>query len=77
MKKKLYRNTDEKLLGGVLAGFAEYQNTDVVMWRLGFIVVLLLTGLMPGVLIYLVAWVIIPQKPIIEPVDAADYTVYR
>jgi phage shock protein C len=75
MKKKLYRDTDHKLVGGVLAGFANYYDQDPVFWRLGFIILLILTGLMPGVLIYLVAWVIIPVQPRIEPVDTADYTV--
>jgi len=77
MKKKLYRNVESKLLFGVLAGFADYFGQDVVFWRLGFVVALILTGLMPGILIYLAAWVIIPEKPTIEPLEKTDYTVYQ
>lgn len=77
MKKKLYRNTEEKLVAGVLSGLADYYESDVVMWRLGFVVALILTGLMPGVLVYFVAWVIIPEKPKIVPLDKTDYTVYQ
>jgi len=77
MKKKLYRNTKEKLVAGVIAGLAEYCNHDVVLFRLIFIVLLFVTGLMPGLLFYVVAWVLIPEKPIIEPVDTADYTIYQ
>jgi phage shock protein PspC (stress-responsive transcriptional regulator) len=75
MKKKLYREVENKLLGGVLAGVAEYFDQDVVLWRLGFIILLILTGLMPGVLIYVAAWVVVPTRPSIEPLDKADYTV--
>ena len=63
MKKKLYRNTNNALIGGVLSGLADYYDNDVVFWRLGALVVLILTGLMPGVLIYLAAWIIIPELP--------------
>lgn len=75
MKKRLYRSPDTALIGGVLAGMADYFNQDVVWWRLGFITALVLTGLMPGVLLYLIAWVIIPLRPLIEPVDQSDYQV--
>ena len=76
MKKKLYRNTDEKMIAGVLAGVADYFEHDVVFYRLAFLVFLIATGLMPGVLIYLAAWIIIPEAPTIEPVSKTDYTIY-
>jgi len=77
MKKKLYRNTSDKLVGGVLAGLADYFEHDAVVYRLIFLVFLIMTGLMPGFLLYLGAWIIIPERPKVEPVSAADYTVYN
>lgn len=77
MQKKLYRNTEEKMIAGVLSGLAEYYEHDVVLYRLLAVVGLILTGLMPGVLIYLAAWVIIPEKPSVEPISKEDYTVYN
>jgi len=77
MKKKLYRNTEEALLGGVVAGLADYYKHDAVFFRLIFVVFIFLTGLMPGILIYLVAWVLIPEPPTITPADSTDYTVYE
>lgn len=71
MKRKLYRNTNESLLGGVLAGMADYFGHDVVFWRLLFIFFLILTGLMPGILMYLIAWVIVPAQP------TAEYVVHE
>ncbi len=60
--KRLYRNTKVGLVGGVLAGLADYFAQDVVLWRLGAIVLLILTGLMPGLLVYVIAWIIIPAQ---------------
>ena len=77
MKKKLYRNTEDKLVAGVLAGLADYYEQDVVFFRLAFIVLLIVTGLMPGILLYIFAMVIIPEKPTIEQVDKTDYTIYQ
>jgi phage shock protein C len=61
--KRLYRSKDNIMVAGVLAGLAEFFDHDPTLWRLGFIVFLVITGLMPGVLIYLIAWVIVPVAP--------------
>ena len=63
-KKKLYRSNKNVLLGGVLAGVAEYFDHDPTFWRLGFVAFLLLTGLMPGLLLYVIAWIVIPVEPV-------------
>lgn len=73
-KRKLYRSTEDRLVAGVLAGLAEYFDQDAVFWRLGFVALLFLTGFMPAILFYFIAWILIPEKPRIEPVDSADYT---
>ncbi len=39
--KKLYRNPNDKLLAGVLSGFAAYTSTDPTWWRIGYAVLLL------------------------------------
>ena len=71
--KRLYRSK-KRILGGVLQGFADYFGHDPILWRLGFIVLLLLTGIMPFGLIYVIAWVIIPLEPDIEPLRKENYT---
>ncbi|MEX0917735.1 MAG: PspC domain-containing protein [Candidatus Paceibacterota bacterium] len=63
MKKRLYRSTTDVMVGGVLAGLAEYFDHDPTLWRLGFVVVLVLTGVFPFVFIYLLAWIVVPQAP--------------
>ena len=77
IQKKLYRNTNRGMLGGVLAGLAEYFEHDVVWYRLAMLVLVVVTGLMPGILLYLGAWVIIPEKPKIESADKTDYHVRK
>ena len=39
--KKLYRNPNDKLVAGVLSGFATYTNTDPTWWRIGYALLLL------------------------------------
>lgn len=72
MEKKLYRSAKDVILAGVLSGFAEYFNQDATLWRFGFIVFLILTGFMPGVLIYALAWILIPQNPLVSYKDVTD-----
>ena len=60
--KKLYRSND-KILGGVLAGFAEYINADVSLIRIVFVLLSILSAAFPGFLVYVICWAVIPKKP--------------
>ncbi len=60
--KRLHRSKQNKVLGGVSAGLAEYFDQDPVLWRIGAIVLFILTGFMPLALIYALAWLIIPEN---------------
>ena len=62
--KRLYRS-DDHILGGVLAGFAEYIYADKTIIRLLYVLLSILSAGFPGLLIYIIAWIIIPRKPII------------
>jgi phage shock protein C len=59
--KRLYRSRTHHTLAGVLGGLAEYTHTDPTIWRVGFVIFCLLPG--PGVIFYLVAWLIMPLEP--------------
>ncbi len=63
MQKRLYRNGEDKKVGGVMSGFSEYFGGDPVLWRLGAVLFALLTALVPVVVVYVVAWWLIPEKP--------------
>tara|TARA_Y100000310_G_C20182092_1_gene578637 strand:- start:204 stop:440 length:237 start_codon:yes stop_codon:yes gene_type:complete len=57
--KRIYRNLNDKKIAGICSGLADYFNIDPVLVRL-ISVFLLLLG--PGLIIYLVGWIIIPVK---------------
>ena len=60
MEKKLYRNTQNKMIAGVCSGLGEYLNIDPTIVRLIWALIGL-TG--AGILAYIIAAVIIPEKP--------------
>ena len=59
--RRLYRSTTDKKIGGVCGGLAEYFNVDPVIPRL-IAVLLLLPGGLPGLVPYLIMWVVVPEK---------------
>ncbi len=58
-RKRLYRDPDDKVLGGVASGMGAYFNTDPIWFRIGFIALTIFGG--SGILIYLVLWLIVPE----------------
>ena len=60
-QKRLYKDRQHQMLCGVCAGFAEYLNIDVTLVRL-LMVLLGLTSI--GVILYIIAAVVMPEKPI-------------
>ena len=60
MEKKLYRNTENKMIAGVCSGLAEYINIDPTIVRLIWALIALSGA---GILAYLLAAIIIPEKP--------------
>jgi len=61
MAKKLYRSTDQRFIAGVCGGIAEYFDIDVTTGRL-IAVALLLPGGLPGVVPYIIMWIVVPSK---------------
>ena len=62
MRKRLERDEEKAVVAGVLSGMAEYFDQDPVLFRVLAIVFLILTGVFPGVLFYLGAWVVMPKR---------------
>ncbi len=58
--RKLYRNPDDKLLGGVISGIAAYFGWDATLLRILFIL-LMFGSAGTCTLIYLVLWIIVPE----------------
>ena len=78
--KRLYRSKQDQRLGGVIGGLAEYINYDSNLLRLIFAIGILLSGVFPGVVVYFIAWFIVPEAPVVLPerataAPAAEETV--
>ena len=58
--KRLRRIIAEKKIAGVCAGFAEYFDMDVTLVRLIWLAMVLIPPA-PGVIIYIVAWIVLPK----------------
>jgi len=70
--KRLYRSKTDRILGGVCGGIGEYFNTDPTLIRLLWVVFTLAWG--AGILAYIIAWIIVPEKPVETPPTAAPPT---
>jgi phage shock protein PspC (stress-responsive transcriptional regulator) len=57
-QRRLYRNPNDKMLGGVCSGLANYFDIDPVIVRLIMVVLFLGAGI--GLLAYIIAWIVIP-----------------
>jgi len=60
MAKKLRRGHD-RMIGGVCSGIAERYDTDATAVRLLWALLTVFTALVPGILIYVICWVVIPK----------------
>lgn len=59
--KKLYLASSDKQIAGVCAGIADYLAIDPTVVRLAWTVVTLVTGVVPGIVAYIVAILIVPK----------------
>lgn len=65
-RRDLVRPREGRKLGGVALGMANYWAEDVTLVRLLFVFVLLLTFPL-AIIVYIVAWIIIPEEPLQLP----------
>jgi len=60
--KKLYRSDENRIWLGVFGGLGEYFDIDPTLLRLGFVLLFVFTGFFPGLIFYLLAAIVIPNK---------------
>jgi phage shock protein PspC (stress-responsive transcriptional regulator) len=70
--KKLMRSRDERKIAGVCAGLAQHFDLDVTLVRIVCVFLTLATGVCPGIVTYLLAWIIVPAEPELKPLLAAQ-----
>lgn len=59
--KRLYRSQRNQKIAGVCSGVAQYFGLDPTVVRLAFVLLALMGG--PGLVLYLIMWVLIPLEP--------------
>jgi len=62
--KKMYRNPQSKVLGGVAGGIAAFFGSDVVLIRILFVVMSFFGGF--GIILYIILWISIPEAKTIK-----------
>ena len=64
MKKKLYLSKEDKKLEGVCGGIGEFFEVDSTLIRLAWVVFVFAGG--SGLLAYIIAAIVIPNRPMFE-----------
>ena len=57
----LHRSRDNRMIAGVCAGIAEWLGWDPTLVRLGYVVVSVLSAAFPGIIVYLLLWLLMPK----------------
>ncbi|MEQ9465933.1 MAG: PspC domain-containing protein [Ekhidna sp.] len=61
MTKRLFRSND-RMLGGVCAGLAEYLGWDPTLVRIAYIILSIASIGFPGMLVYIILWIVMPPR---------------
>ncbi|MEG2493214.1 MAG: PspC domain-containing protein, partial [Rikenellaceae bacterium] len=69
-RKRLLRDPENRALGGVCSGIALYFGLDKALIRLAFALLLLLGG--SSLVIYIIAWIVIPNASTPEDMAYLD-----
>jgi phage shock protein C len=60
-RPRLRRSRTNKMIAGVCGGIAEWLDWDPTVVRLSYILLSILSAAFPGILVYLILWVVAPQ----------------
>ena len=58
--KRLYRDPDDTMIGGVCSGLGSYFHSDPVWFRLVFVLAVVI-GVGTGLIVYLILWIVVPE----------------
>ena len=73
--KKLMRSRSDRKIAGVCAGLAQYLDLDTSLVRILWFFIALVSGIVPGLVAYVLGWIIIPEEPLLLPVAIEQPTV--
>ncbi len=58
----LKRSVESRMIGGICGGIAERLGWDPTLVRIAFVAVSLLSAAFPGIIVYLILWVLMPER---------------
>ena len=64
MSRKLYRSQSNSMIAGICGGLGEYFNVDPTIVRIAAVLLIFANGI--GLLAYIIGWIIIPRRPVME-----------
>jgi phage shock protein C len=73
--KRLMRSRSNRKIAGVCAGLAQYLDLDISLVRILWFFITLACGVVPGLVAYILGWIIIPEEPLLLPSAATHQTV--
>jgi len=60
----LYRSRKNSMIAGVCGGIAEWLGWDPTWVRLLYVIVSVLSVAFPGILVYIILWIVMPKAPV-------------
>ena len=61
LKAPLRRSRSDRMIAGVVAGLAKYFDLDPTLARVLYVVAAIVSAAFPGILVYVLLWVIVPE----------------
>lgn len=63
VSRQLRRSRTNRQIAGVVGGLAEYFNMDPTLLRVLYVVGSIVSAAFPGILVYILLWIVIPESP--------------
>ena len=60
-RSKLHRSSSNRIIAGVCGGMAEWLGWNPTTFRVLYVVVSILSVAFPGILVYLILWIVMPK----------------
>lgn len=71
MKEGISRSRQNRVLGGVASGLADYLTIDPIIIRILFVVSVFFGGI--GILLYLIMWIVIPEEKLFPETNTNSF----
>ena len=64
MNERSLTRSHNQAIAGVCAGIAEYFGWDIALVRIAYLVLSIISAAFPGIIIYIILWIVMPEKRI-------------